>query len=199
MQDCSTSTILFAPLMIYCPPTHPPPIDWLMQERRNSSALAMELQLSCTNPLICISYLCKICNNSTVFLQEIVLKRDYLLHCHHSGTGGVGLYAQIAKFMGPTWGPPGSCRPQMGPMLAPWILLSGWLRLFFSTNPSSFFLIMPFFMYASLALYLPLTHSRKFATQKKVWQLLMYIFFSKQLPHTSSREKKRKKKKKKKY
>ena len=32
---------------------------------------------------------------------------------------------QIAKFMGPTWGPPGSCRPQMGPMLAPWTLQSG--------------------------------------------------------------------------
>ena len=32
---------------------------------------------------------------------------------------------QIATFMGPTWGPPGSCRPQMGPMVAPWILLSG--------------------------------------------------------------------------
>ena len=27
--------------------------------------------------------------------------------------------------MGLTWGPPGSCRPQMGPMLAPWTLLSG--------------------------------------------------------------------------
>ena len=27
--------------------------------------------------------------------------------------------------LGPTWGPPGSCRPQMGPMLAPWTLLSG--------------------------------------------------------------------------
>ena len=27
--------------------------------------------------------------------------------------------------MGPTWGPPVSCRPQMGPMLAPWALLSG--------------------------------------------------------------------------
>ena len=27
--------------------------------------------------------------------------------------------------MGSTWGPPGSCRPQMGPMLAPWTLLSG--------------------------------------------------------------------------
>ena len=32
---------------------------------------------------------------------------------------------QIAKFMGSTWGPPGSCRPQMGPMLTPWTLLSG--------------------------------------------------------------------------
>ena len=35
--------------------------------------------------------------------------------------------AQKAKFMGPTWGPPGSCRPQMGPMLASWTLLSGTL------------------------------------------------------------------------
>ena len=33
--------------------------------------------------------------------------------------------AQIARFMGPTWDPPGSCRPQMGPMLAPWTVLSG--------------------------------------------------------------------------
>ena len=46
------------------------------------------------------------------------------------------MITQIAKFMGPTWGPSGSCRPrmgpmlapcrpQMGPMLAPWTLLSG--------------------------------------------------------------------------
>ena len=34
-------------------------------------------------------------------------------------------YPQIAKFMGPIRDPPGSCRPQMGPMLAPWTLLSG--------------------------------------------------------------------------
>ena len=32
------------------------------------------------------------------------------------------------KFMGSTWGPPGSCRPQMDPMLAPWTLLSGRLQ-----------------------------------------------------------------------
>ena len=31
--------------------------------------------------------------------------------------------------MGPTWGPPGSCRPQMGPMLAQWTLLSGTLSM----------------------------------------------------------------------
>ena len=32
---------------------------------------------------------------------------------------------QIARFVWPTWGPPGSWRPQVGPTLAPWILLSG--------------------------------------------------------------------------
>ena len=32
---------------------------------------------------------------------------------------------QIARFTGSTWGPPGSCRPQMGLKLAPWTLLSG--------------------------------------------------------------------------
>ena len=37
------------------------------------------------------------------------------------------LLLQMAKFMRPTWGPPGSCRPQMDPMLAPWTLLSGTL------------------------------------------------------------------------
>ena len=37
----------------------------------------------------------------------------------------MGLRTRVVKFMGPTWGPPGSCRPQMGPMLVPWILVSG--------------------------------------------------------------------------
>ena len=36
------------------------------------------------------------------------------------------IFTQIAKFMGPTWGPPGSCRPQM---LAPWTLLSGYTEM----------------------------------------------------------------------
>ena len=32
----------------------------------------------------------------------------------------------IARFMGPTWGPPGADRTQVGPMLTPWTLLSGY-------------------------------------------------------------------------
>ena len=37
----------------------------------------------------------------------------------------INVMTQIAKFMGPSWGPPRSFRPQMGPMLAPGTLLSG--------------------------------------------------------------------------
>ena len=37
----------------------------------------------------------------------------------------VHLTTQIARFMRPTWGPPGSFRPQVGPTLATWTLLSG--------------------------------------------------------------------------
>ena len=62
----------------------------------------------------------------SVFLYDIIwiamrFYRDSLLTLVFS----LVFWAQIAKFMGPTWGPPGSCRPQMGPMLAPWTLLSG--------------------------------------------------------------------------
>ena len=44
-----------------------------------------------------------------------------------SGVAGLKLCvgSQIAKFMGPTWGLHGSCRPQTVPMLAPWTLLPG--------------------------------------------------------------------------
>ena len=34
-------------------------------------------------------------------------------------THGRAVVSQKTKFVGPTWGPPGSCRSQMGPMLAP--------------------------------------------------------------------------------
>ena len=41
---------------------------------------------------------------------------------HRSITGwpdSVTEYTQITRFMGSTWGPPGSCRPQMGPTAYP--------------------------------------------------------------------------------
>ena len=39
------------------------------------------------------------------------------------------VHTKIAKIMGPTWGPPGSYLPQMGPMINPWTLLSGYFLL----------------------------------------------------------------------
>ena len=36
-----------------------------------------------------------------------------------------GYSSLIARFMGPSWGPSGADRAQVGPMLAPWTLLSG--------------------------------------------------------------------------
>ena len=57
-----------------------------------------------------------------------VLNRHQAISNHHiDSTVAIMSHesSQIAKFMGPTWGPPGPCGTQMGPMLAPWILLSG--------------------------------------------------------------------------
>ena len=42
--------------------------------------------------------------------------------------------SQITKFMGPTWGPTGSCQPQLHPMLAPWTLLSGQIIQYLTTT-----------------------------------------------------------------
>ena len=49
----------------------------------------------------------------------------------------------IARFMGPTWGPPGSCRPHMGRMLALWTLLSGMLSIYFKKSPEIYVWIWP--------------------------------------------------------
>ena len=38
---------------------------------------------------------------------------------------GKNITFQIASFMALTWGAPGSCRSQVGPILVPWTLLSG--------------------------------------------------------------------------
>ena len=101
----------------------------------------MYLRLSCTKPSIC-----SLCTyTSTFYWQEChwydyhsisgyrmdidKLYRYKTTTKHSSARATCTLYymprfitlnikSQIAKFMGPTWGPPGSCRPQAGPMLA---------------------------------------------------------------------------------
>ena len=47
-------------------------------------------------------------------------------------------YTQIAKFMGPTWGPPGPCRPQMVPMWAHELCYQG-ICVYVSTQVSARF------------------------------------------------------------
>ena len=59
------------------------------------------------------------------FFKWIFLSKHFLSKYQCSLFLWVQLTTHIARFMGPTWGPPGSCRPQMGPILAPWTLLSG--------------------------------------------------------------------------
>ena len=45
-------------------------------------------------------------------------------------TQNILMASLIAGFMGPTWGPSGADKTQVGPMLAPWTLLSGLVQNF---------------------------------------------------------------------
>ena len=82
-----------------------------------------------------------ICQHSCMFksfswLNIIFIILDVLMFTKHvpgpwvsiEGVGGRQKdqsHFLIARFMGPTWGPSGTDRTQVGPMLAPWTLLSG--------------------------------------------------------------------------
>ena len=58
------------------------------------------------------------------------------------------LITLIARFMGPTWGPPGADRSQVGPMLAQWTLLSRYvLNQMFSKYPYSIYVICIIYIY----------------------------------------------------
>ena len=62
-----------------------------------------------------------VASNQTVMDTYLLAPSNFecMYSCNHP---------QIARFMGPTWGPPGSCRPQVGPMLASWTFISGSLE-----------------------------------------------------------------------
>ena len=59
------------------------------------------------------------------FSPQIVLFMQVQIFC----TAMFHRVTLIVRFMGPIWGPSGADRTQVGPMLAPWTLLSGQPRL----------------------------------------------------------------------
>ena len=62
-----------------------------------------------------------LCNLRSLWLINVKIWMIQWQYGHQSRN----MPPQIARITWPTWGPPGSCRPQVGPMLAPWTLLSG--------------------------------------------------------------------------
>ena len=75
-----------------------------------------------TNLGICLS--CPFGDLMTLFKLAEIVRILATLHfqCWHVDCTTAAL---IARFMGPTWGTSGADRTQVGPMLAPWTLLSG--------------------------------------------------------------------------
>ena len=60
------------------------------------------------------------------FMKMLNFAFNSARHLCREAAEACGLPALIARFMGSTWGPSGADRTQVGPMLAPWTLLSGW-------------------------------------------------------------------------
>ena len=65
-----------------------------------------------------------------------------------------GALSLITRFMGPTWGPSEADRAQVGPMLAPWTLLSGMLPLM----SSLFQVIKGYCQISSILYYKPIAY-----------------------------------------
>ena len=107
---------------------HPRPIGKLVVGR-------FRLNFNCYVIQVCVQCLIvTMVTRRSCYLHVLKCYSDYLCLESICLPCSCLIYSQIANFMGPTWGPPGPCRPQMGPMLAPWNLLSG-----FSVNGSQWF------------------------------------------------------------
>ena len=83
-----------------------------------------QLWNGCQN-LLTISIGTTLAQETACYLTEPTHYLNQTALSQSAGTTITVSKSQIAKFMWPTWGLPWSCRPQMGPMLAPWTLLSG--------------------------------------------------------------------------
>ena len=129
---------------------------WVSALRRNFIANALGLRVSCTNPSILISNWHDDYTDyqETTYIQiyqipkypVILIYFKWPMSLNHiSGSLVVWTFIlpqvkmpQIARSIGPTRSPPGSCRAQMGPILGPWTLLSG---AFSSYSGTSLFVI----------------------------------------------------------
>ena len=60
-------------------------------------------------------------NTTVIWTNRQVNPSSIVAILHNYGTRT----SPIARFIGPTWGPSGADRTRVGPMLAPWTLLSG--------------------------------------------------------------------------
>ena len=79
---------------------------------------------------------------------------------------GTSFVTLIARFLGPTWGPSGADRTQVGPMLAPWTLLS--VKTFANTGRR-----WPH--YQSMNSFTKYTLSRKQRAKIKIWSKVYII------------------------
>ena len=117
--------------------------DFKNQTNHSIQKLALFLLQICSNESVCphirrhmallnpihyqyIDGLVQDCSNSIANTLEL------LKSCTKSTAMTYFTHFQMVLFMWPTWGPPGSCRPQIGPIWAPWTLLSGVLQHKFS-------------------------------------------------------------------
>ena len=85
----------------------------------------------------------KVTKNQTTHIFVVYLYHRYRMTqinstCHSCS---ICLLSRIARFMGPTWGQLRANRTRVGPMLAPWTLLSGFLCYGYVSNSCMFYMI----------------------------------------------------------
>ena len=82
----------------------------------------------------------KLCNGCICFCSDkkpfevnikhhVECKLDEFFSSINDSISSLTKTSQIARFMGPTWGPSGADRSKVGPILTPWTLLSGTILL----------------------------------------------------------------------
>ena len=92
-------------------------VDWFCIASKVSDNI-VEIITCCLTASICCPSVFKLIIDK-VFRTRIHFQLKDFWRKSWTCNDGQDWGTQIARFMGPTWGPPGSCRPQVGPILAP--------------------------------------------------------------------------------